>query len=172
MADFFAKGKKPINGYGGGNLASKSDLTNVFESGTTASQAISAGTYFYLNGTLVRAKTAIASGATFTENTNYEVVTAGALNAVNANNFQTAVSLVSYTSSSNLYTFPTDGYVHIQSSAHSGNSVNMYLFGASGNISILKTASLARDYVYVKAGMRAYFSLTGSDNVINFYGLV
>lgn len=61
-------------------LANKSDLTSISESGTTASQAISAGTYFYLNGTLVRAKTAIASGATFTLNTNYEVVTAGALN--------------------------------------------------------------------------------------------
>ena len=62
-------------------LANKSDLTSISESGTTASQAISAGTVFYLNGTLVRAKTAIASGATFTENTNYEVVN-GALNAV------------------------------------------------------------------------------------------
>ena len=82
MADFFAKGKRPINGYGGGNLASKSDLTNIFQTGTTATQAIIAGTYFYLNGTLVRAKTAIASGATFTLNTNYELVTVGGLNAV------------------------------------------------------------------------------------------
>ena len=65
-------------------LANKSDLTDIFESGTTASQAISAGTYFYLNGTLVRAKTAIASGATFTENTNYEVASDGALNEIKA----------------------------------------------------------------------------------------
>lgn len=77
MADFFAKGNKPINGYGGGNLASKSDLTNVFQTGSTATQAISAGTLFYLNGTLVRAKVDIANGATFTENTNYEVTTVG-----------------------------------------------------------------------------------------------
>jgi hypothetical protein len=61
-------------------LANKSDLTSISESGTTASQAISAGTYFYLNGTLCYAITNIASGATFTLNTNYEVVTAGALN--------------------------------------------------------------------------------------------
>ena len=59
----------------------KEDLTSISESGTTASQAISARTYFYLDGTLVRAKVNIASGATFTENTNYEVVN-GALNAV------------------------------------------------------------------------------------------
>lgn len=62
------------------DVAHQTDLTNIRETGTTASQAISAGTYFYLNGTLVRAKVAIASGATFTLNTNYEVVTAGGLN--------------------------------------------------------------------------------------------
>lgn len=55
--------------------AEKDDLTSISETGSTASQAISAGTYFYLDGTLVRAKTAIANGATFTENTNYEVTT-------------------------------------------------------------------------------------------------
>ena len=60
--------------------ANKTDLTSISETGATASQAISAGTYFYLNGTLVRAKTAIANGATFTENTNYETVTAGGFN--------------------------------------------------------------------------------------------
>ena len=59
------------------------DLTSISETGTTASQAISEGTYFYLNGTLVYAKVDIANGATFTENTNYVVVTAGSLNRIN-----------------------------------------------------------------------------------------
>jgi hypothetical protein len=63
-----------------GKSAKSADLTSISQTGSTASQAISAGTYFYLDGTLVRAKTAIASGATFTLNTNYEVVTSGALN--------------------------------------------------------------------------------------------
>lgn len=59
--------------------ARKADLTNLDLTGTTntTGSTISSGTYFYLNGTLVRAKTAIASGATFTLNTNYEVVTVG-----------------------------------------------------------------------------------------------
>ena len=63
--------------------ANKSDLTNLDLTGTTnnTGSTIGAGTYFYLNGTLVRAKTAIANGATFTLNTNYEVVSAGALNS-------------------------------------------------------------------------------------------
>ena len=59
------------------DLAEKDDISSLIETGATASQAISSGTYFYLNGALVRAKTAIASGATFTENTNYESVTVG-----------------------------------------------------------------------------------------------
>ena len=54
------------------NKADKTDLTSISETGSTASQAISAGTYFYLNGSLVRAKTNIASGATFVSGTNYE----------------------------------------------------------------------------------------------------
>lgn len=60
----------------------RSDITSINQTGTTATQAITSGTYFYLNGTLVRAKTSIASGATFTLNTNYEVVAAGGLNSV------------------------------------------------------------------------------------------
>ena len=45
------------------------------ETGTTASQAYAIGKYFILNDQFCKAKTAIASGATFTLNTNYEVTT-------------------------------------------------------------------------------------------------
>lgn len=60
----------------------KTDLTNILASGATntTESTINAGTYFYLDGVLVRAKADIATNATFTLNTNYEVVTAGALN--------------------------------------------------------------------------------------------
>ena len=58
------------------------DLANIVATGTTntTGATIAAGTYFYLNGTLVRAKTNIANGATFTSGTNYEAVTAGGFN--------------------------------------------------------------------------------------------
>lgn len=62
--------------------ANKKDLTNITATGatnTTGSQ-ITSGTYFYLNDTLVKAKANIAVNATFTLNTNYEIVTAGGLN--------------------------------------------------------------------------------------------
>lgn len=62
--------------------ADKTDLASIQITGSTnnTGATITSGTYFYLNDTLVRAKTAIANGATLTLNTNYEVVTAGVLN--------------------------------------------------------------------------------------------
>ena len=65
-----------------GTKANKADLTDINLTGSTntTGATIPSGYYFYLNGTLVRAKTDIASGATFTLNTNYEVVSIGALN--------------------------------------------------------------------------------------------
>lgn len=63
-----------------------SDLTSIKAVGNTnaTGSTITKGTYFYLNGKLCLAKSDIASGATFTLNTNYEVVTAGGLNSLNS----------------------------------------------------------------------------------------
>lgn len=57
-----------------------SDLSMIapIENGTTASKAYSVGQYFLHDDQFCKAKTAIASGATFTLNTNYEVTTVGA----------------------------------------------------------------------------------------------
>lgn len=64
------------------DTANKKDLTNITAVGTTntTGSQITSGTYFYLNDTLVKAKANIAVDATFTLNTNYEIVTAGGLN--------------------------------------------------------------------------------------------
>lgn len=66
--------------------ANKSDLASISITGTTnnTGATITAGTYFYLNGILVKAMTSIANGATLTENTNYTKVTAGSLNELGA----------------------------------------------------------------------------------------
>lgn len=65
--------------------AKQTDLTSIIATGSTnaTGSTIASGTYFYLNGTLVRAKANIASGATFTSS-NYEAVTAGGLNELKA----------------------------------------------------------------------------------------
>lgn len=60
----------------------KTDLTDIFVTGTknNTGSTISAGTYFYVNGQLALCKQAISANADLTLNTNYELVTAGALN--------------------------------------------------------------------------------------------
>jgi len=65
--------------------AKQTDLTSIVATGSTnaTGSTIASGTYFYLNGTLVRAKANIASGATFTSS-NYEAVTVGGLNDLKA----------------------------------------------------------------------------------------
>ena len=75
-----------------GGKAEKSDLSDISQSGSTCTEAngIAAGLYFYLDGDLVVAKTAIGYGDTFTENTNYETPTAGALNALKSALIQSA----------------------------------------------------------------------------------
>ena len=62
--------------------ASTKDLTSISITGTinNTGQTITAGTYFYLNGVIVKANTNIANGATLTNNTNYVEVPGGALN--------------------------------------------------------------------------------------------
>ena len=62
----------------------KDDLASISITGATnnTGSTIASGTFFYLNGVLVRAKTDIADGATLTLNTNYEAVTAGGFNAL------------------------------------------------------------------------------------------
>lgn len=56
------------------------DLSMIapIENGTTASKAYSIGQYFLHNNVFCKAKTSIASGATFTLNTNYEETTVAA----------------------------------------------------------------------------------------------
>lgn len=68
--------------YGQSKFAKHTDLTSIIATGSTntTGATITKGTYFYLNGTLVMALADIASGANYTLNTNYETITAGALN--------------------------------------------------------------------------------------------
>lgn len=94
--------------------ANKSDLASISITGTTnnTGATILAGTYFYLDGTLVRAIVSIASNATFTLNTNYEVVTAGGLNSVPHFLSGTVTDMQALPTDGTLYnyTIPEDGY--------------------------------------------------------------
>ena len=61
--------------------ANETELADV-ESGSTASRAYRAGEYFCRGGQTCRTKTNIAGGASFTLNTNYEVLPGGGLNGL------------------------------------------------------------------------------------------
>lgn len=62
--------------------ADKTNLASISITGSTnnTGSKISKGTFFYKSGALARASVDIANGATLTQNTNYTLVTAGALN--------------------------------------------------------------------------------------------
>lgn len=61
-----------------GDLDNVADsVTPISQTGTKATAAITAGTYFYLDGALVEALTNIAIDDTFTENTNYKTIDGG-----------------------------------------------------------------------------------------------
>lgn len=155
--------------------ARKVDLTSIIQTGTTSSQAISAGTYFYLNNVLVRAKVDIANGATFTLNTNYEEVTAGALNELNdaintvdtyvkAKNFGTAVSLTDNVG----YTCPSDGYFRINITSGTNNYCYQYI----NSVLVYGTAYVNNssgaqiwNAIYVKKGMTIRFHGSGATGI-------
>jgi len=138
--------------------ARKADLTNLDLTGTTntTGSTIPAGKFFYLNGTLVRAKTNIASGATFTLNTNYEVATVGGLNDIvgelTIDTIGGYVDVSSYTLS-NPYIAPYDGYINLVNG--SNETGRMYLKGSnhatSPSIEIGGTSG--RFGLYVRKGM-------------------
>ena len=101
-------------------FATKQALTSVKDSvssidivGSTnnTGTTIALGTYFYLNGTLVRAKTAIANGTTLTLNTNYEVVTAGGLNDIVNKNKVIVYDYQTLTKENAITAFINDGHV-------------------------------------------------------------
>jgi hypothetical protein len=93
--------------------ANKSDLASISITGSTnnTGSTIYRGTFFYKSGVFVRAKLDIASGATLTLNTNYEVVNAA------VNSLQKAISNV-WGTAINVntgvdYTCPSDGVISI-----------------------------------------------------------
>ena len=148
-------------------VARKADLTNLDLTGTTntTGSTISSGTYFYLNGTLVRAKTAIASGATFTLNTNYEVVTVGdALDdlktfdvsssvTIDSTNVSEGAILAKYCKATNLLTLVTTTRIK------STNSVTSY-----GEVTI---ANIALPYRPTYAVRIPIYSATGGNDSIS-----
>lgn len=87
-------------------------------------------------------------------------------NRVDANTLGNAVDLIGYTSSSNPYTFPNDGYLYITCDSPVGTNVKAYFRQGSNDMFGLGCAgdgaSYGRNAIFVKKGMKVYISYEGS----------
>lgn len=130
------------------DLAEVTDLTNVIATGSTnaTGATIPKGLYFYLNDDLCQAKVNIADGATFTLNTNYEVVTAGGLNSLNS-------------------AIAAKPDIQIQTVTFTAQGYNMYLSNAE--IPTGKSyALISADPAYELLGSRGYVRIRKTDGTL------
>lgn len=162
------------------NCAEKTDLASIRATGTTnaTGAVITSGTYFYLNNTLVQAKVNIASGATFTLDTNYEIVTAGALNKKGAINFNRSMAAYSgaYTGSpisgSIDYTLTEDSWMRAQAGI-GGGYFQIFANGSQllVNWSNYITSSSVgfSDWILLPKGTRVTSTITADVNKVYSY---
>ena len=90
----------------------------------------------------------------------------------------TSVDISSYNSSSNRYTFPSDGYVALYASTNTSTyaKISVVLYGNQGSNSIAHdTLSLPRgsgncsNVVFVKKGMKCYVSGSGTAPYTSYF---
>jgi hypothetical protein len=154
--------------------ANKTDLTSIVATGSTnaTGSTIASGKYFYLDGKLVRAKVDIANGASFTLNTNYEVVTAGALNKVqddlNALDHVSSVGTSVAIASGTPYTCPSDGYLNIY--IYNNKEMAVYINSARF-FDVTNKAGTGQIYgLFVRKGMVISCTYTaGTDGSLSFF---
>ena len=130
-------------------LVNNTDLTDIIATGSTnaTGNTITSGLYFYLDGVLCKAKSDIANGATFTLNTNYEVVTAGGLNSLNSalanmpvlksSDFDTGSVQITRDSSTDMYY----GTVNIEAPADASYAVGVCWANTSWNACVISVVS-------------------------------
>lgn len=167
-------------------LANDSDLTDIMATGATntTGSTITTGLYFYLDGVLCHALADIASGASFTLNTNYEVVTAGALNEIQGdldtlnskiskhyNSNDTRVNISSYNSASNQYTCPSDGYINISANG-SGSNITIIYGGIAISATGYTDGGIGKwDYnaMFIREGAQVYvYTVAGTTSAYFF----
>lgn len=142
--------------------SSKANQTQLayVETGTTASRAYAVGEYFCNGGLLCRAKTAIANGATFTENTNYTLVNEGGLNQVRLKYMDitatpsTTGNVQINSNTGNVVTF--NNFVNAMVIEHSGVNYFTRPFTYS-NLVYVNIIDLAGAYVTSQVKIRVYY---------------
>ena len=153
----------------------KSDLTNISITGTknNTGSTITSGTFFYKDGTLVKAKTDIANNATLTLNTNYEIVTAGGLNALNEalnkHGFGTAITLTNHVD----YTTTSDGYLEVRSGTYTADSYStVYVNGQFMGRANPNGIAAGIFGIFIKKGMTIKYDCDNGSPKGTFYPLI
>ena len=138
------------------------------EASLTASRAYAIGEQFIYSGTLYTATAAITAGGTITINGNCtasDSVTEQ-IGEFHDNKIGSNVTLTDYNTASNMYIFPSDGYLSA-TAATSGGSYQIRLYGSNdvlvGSIEGRYNNGAFRQLVPVRKGMKTYISAsTGS----------
>lgn len=83
-------------------------------------------------------------------------------NRINAKTTGSAVNIIGYSSSSNVYTLPSDGYVAITCDAPAETNVKVFIVGSFGFACSGSGQSYGRNAVFLKKGMKVYVEYEGS----------
>ena len=143
---------------------------------TTAIHNIPAGSFVYWNNGMNTASQAISIGDTLSSTNLTAVPAGGVINVLNSkiidihyNNFGTAVSLLNYTSSDNMYEFPADGYLYLLT-----NNAGQKLAGILRSNDPLNTFGISIEsengkqnmsIMFVRKGMKFYLTeITSNPN--------
>lgn len=94
------------------------------------------------------------------------------LTALQKNDLGSGVDISSYTTTDNLYTCPSDGYILMNASSSTSTWVNAEIYGSTSNNSFVVSASNGRSGLFVRKGMRLRKSGSGGTSpYIYFYPL-
>lgn len=162
--------------------AAKTDLASISITGDAndTGSIITKGTYFYKDGALVKALLDIADEAPLTQNTNYEIVTAGALNAIcESINELDIINRSILTVDTTDSTFEKDGYFifnNFYCSSHSGSMPYFDFYIDGINICTVNVFAdnvrVAPLSVPVKKGMKYKYTISSTGTVAGHSGLL
>lgn len=114
-------------------------IAPILTSLVAPSGGLESGDQFIYQGLLYKVTAAIAQGGTITINGNCELADSvteqlkDISDRVSANNFGIEVNITSYNSSTNMYTFPSDGYLELRASTQNNTYIRGILNSADGN---------------------------------------
>ena len=92
---------------------------------------------------------------------------------IGANNIGNSITLnTENTSSTNLYVFPSDGYLYLNSGSVTSGNISVPVYGANGAVAcceyMIVTASNQRSGLFVKKGMKCYVSALTTGASVSF----